>query len=756
MRLTKTTLKELTQKYRAVLVKCAMLNAIACGLLYSGNALAVDTPTGPIVIYSDGTTTHNGESNSFSHAPCIGVSTFDQRPGDDVSKNLDNYVTSIKTDGIASDNAYGIKSSGKDVNASSILDGINIQAYGEAGGIGLLSSEGQASHIKNLGNIVAKSKTPSGGPNPYMAYGIRVSNSGDNKIEFNSSNSFIEAESMSSNVYGVHTYGGGKLTITNLGRIEAKTSSTGDYRYAYGIYGGGESLTVNFSGIGQAITATATDPSKAYSIYAEGGTTNVNLTVGQLSGKIHNEATLNLKFDTGATWKLKAGDVDGNVSNLTLNGGVLDLRDRTTSNVSAITKLTLTNGSTSLLYVDVDLAANTPIMDTLTTTVNESGKLHIAGLNLISEALLDETSVTFTTDDKLKNATQYTGPNSYVFGKYTYAVTYEDGKFVFNKTLTPEPQQDSTEDIINGVVSSAKSTVNSVNGAVNVALRGRLTQLSGSPAPTSSASSKKGQSGGDEDETYGLWAQAIYSHVNRDKTGSSAGFKGHSEGVVLGADAEVAENVIAGFAYAYTNSNMKSNGAKSNIDTHGFYAYGQYKPSDWFINGSIGFGLSKADPKGSDKDIKSKFYSIDALAGYEMNYDFGNLTPAGGLRYVRIEQDSYRENGSKIEAKDADTLTAVVQLGWNNVYQVAGKEITPKASVGFIYDVKSENNKVTVSSAGAKFLTEDGRLKRFGTEVSVGADAKLTNNWNVSLDYTGEFRQHYENHTGTVSVRYDF
>lgn len=368
---------------------------------------------------------------------------------------------------------------------------------------------------------------------------------------------------------------------------------------------------------------------------------------------------------------------------------------------------------------------------------------------MIGNLVAGKTTVDFADTNLLNYITL--DADSYTLGGFVYKVTYDEtnGQLTF-VNMGPIPSQcDIGSNVVKGVFSGIKNTIASANNAVNNSIRDRFNS-------TSNTTSQKGQSGGDEDAKYGLWAQAVYSHVNRDKTGSSAGFKGHSEGVIIGGDAEVAENMIAGFAYAYTNSNMKSKGAKSDVDTHGFYAYGQYKPNEWFINGSIGYGLSKADPKGSNKDIKSKFYSVDTLAGYEMSSDLGNLTPAGGLRYVRIEQDSYHEDGTRVDAKDADTLTAVAQIGWNNVYQVAGKEITPKASVGFIYDVKSENNKVTVSSAGAKFLTEDGRLKRFGTEVSVGADAKLTNNWNVSLDYTGEFRQHYENHTGTVSVRYDF
>ncbi|MCQ2914992.1 MAG: autotransporter outer membrane beta-barrel domain-containing protein [Alphaproteobacteria bacterium] len=763
MKLTKTTLKELTKKYRAVLIKCAMLNAIACVLLYSNNALADD-----IVI------SNTGVSPDIYGGGNVGTDDVRSFKGVYSTKedyNIGSNVNSIKTNEVVKGDVTGIGLKTIDgvitsVLADSILDGIDIQSYGYAYGVDLNGIS--ASKIYKLGNIEVKSKRLSGDPNPHMAVGINVSSAADNRIQFKSADSFILAESETGAAYGIGIYGtstSGKLTVENLGHIEAKTSASD--KIASGIYGEGtlaeRSLTVSFNGTGgEAIKAEAINPSNAYSIYNKGqGTTTVNFKNSKLSGKILNEAILNLNFENGSTWNFKNEDIQGAVTKVTLNGGSLDLRDGNISAVSSIAELNLYESggkkSTSLLYVDVDLAADTPSMDTLSTLISGSGELHIAGLNLISEALFDETSVTFTTDDTLINATQYTGPSSYNLGGFTYTVLYDKttGQFTFLKQELL--QNDIEEEIVKGVFSGVNNALNSTNTAVNTSLRGRFANLGNSSTPSSNNSNvKKGQSGGDEDSKLGLWAQAIYSKVDREKSSASVGFKGHSEGVLIGADTEVTDNVIAGLAYAYTKSNMKSSGSKTNIDTHAFYAYGQYKEDDKFVNGSIGYGFSKADPKDSDKDIKSNFYSLDALAGYNQTTNLGMITPALGLRYIRIEQKSYNDGDTKVKAKDANTLTAVAQIGWSDMYKVSGKEIKPKASLGFIYDLKSDNNKVVISSAGAKTLAEDGRLKRFGTELSFGADAKITNNWNVSLDYTGEFRQHYENHTGTLSVRYDF
>ncbi|MCQ2965472.1 MAG: autotransporter domain-containing protein [Alphaproteobacteria bacterium] len=448
---------------------------------------------------------------------------------------------------------------------------------------------------------------------------------------------------------------------------------------------------------------------------------------------------------------------------LNISGGSLSLISNTINSLE-VTNLTL-NTNVNLSF-DI-YGSSSSELDTINANNIEGNYsfkvVNIEILNALTEDLL-------TTDAISSNSDLFDNVSSSVTtitsGGNMYDVSYDPstGKFTFTKKTIPIPPppgpiplQKDVVGTVQGVVSNINNTINSANNAVKSSIKGRLTQLGKAPNQSSLKKGKKGRSGGDDDiVTYGLWVQGIYSHVNRDKTASSTGFKGHSEGVVIGGDAEFVEDMIVGFAYAYTNSNMKSQGVKSDIDTHGFYTYGQYQPNSWFINGTLGFGLSKAEPKKSDKKIKSKFYSADVMSGYEFKSKAGKITPAGGLRYVRVEQDSYREEDTRIKSKNADTLTAVAQVGWQGVYKVKGQQFKAKASVGVIYDIKSENNKVTVSSAGAKFMSEDGRLKRFGTEVSAGVDTKIAKKWNVSLDYSGEFRQHYENHTGTVSVRYDF
>lgn len=341
---------------------------------------------------------------------------------------------------------------------------------------------------------------------------------------------------------------------------------------------------------------------------------------------------------------------------------------------------------------------------------------------------------------------------------------------------------------IDGYFSGIRNAVNTSNEATKASIRTRLSQLSETSKETAISNKKvsSGKNAGEENVKYGIWVQGLNNYVKRDKTASNSDFRGHSKGLVIGMDAEVADNFVAGLAYSYTKSKMKTKddtnmlsntkralNLKTDIDTHGFFAYGQYKPNELFINGSLGYGFSKAEmnesvSSGSNKDIKSKFYSADVLAGYEINSNIGILLPAFGLRYVRFEQKTYREKNSnsrgeassKIELKDTNTLTAVAQFGWNDTYKVENIKIKPKALLGFIYDLKSDNNKLTVSSKStyldAKMMSEDGRLKRFGTELSAGVDVVITNNWNVSLDYVGELRQHYENHTGTLSLKYDF
>ena len=146
--------------------------------------------------------------------------------------------------------------------------------------------------------------------------------------------------------------------------------------------------------------------------------------------------------DSHAFWILNNGTLkyyddsylaNGGMNAITFNGGNLDLRNGIASNIPLYG---LALKSNSNIFVDVDLANKS--MDKLTANNSSytGGKLNVAGMNLLSDAINDFTSINFTEDNNLKSHIAYTGDSQVAYSPiYKYNVNYNanNGNFEFKR-----------------------------------------------------------------------------------------------------------------------------------------------------------------------------------------------------------------------------------------------------------------------------------------------------------------------------------
>lgn len=124
---------------------------------------------------------------------------------------------------------------------------------------------------------------------------------------------------------------------------------------------------------------------------------------------------------------------NGGMNAITFNGGNLDLRNGVASNIPLYG---LALKSNSNIFVDVDLANKS--MDKLTANNSSytGGKLNVADMNLLSDAINDFTSINFTEDNNLKSNVAYTGDSQVAYSPiYKYNVNYNanNGNFEFKR-----------------------------------------------------------------------------------------------------------------------------------------------------------------------------------------------------------------------------------------------------------------------------------------------------------------------------------
>ena len=200
-------------------------------------------------------------------------------------------------------------------------------------------------------------------------------------------------------------------------------------------------------------------------------------------------------------------------------------------------------------------------------------------------------------------------------------------------------------------------TANQVFGAVS-------TRLTGGSVSTGA----QGMSSGDNIFKRGaMWVQGMFNKSKLDDTSKAKGFDADSSGIAFGAEKFVNDDTKVGIGYAYTNTDIDGFMRSTDVDTHTAILYGEYKPSNWYVNGIATYGWSDYEENksvagvGVKADYDVETFGLQAITGYDMQVKGFGLTPEVGLRYVHIKQDAYKDSADqKVSSIGCDILSGVI------------------------------------------------------------------------------------------------
>lgn len=268
-----------------------------------------------------------------------------------------------------------------------------------------------------------------------------------------------------------------------------------------------------------------------------------------------------------------------------------------------------------------------------------------------------------------------------------------------------------------------------------------------------------GRNGGDVKLTSGgVWAQGLYN-----KSKQNDAFNGYTRGVAFGVDGTVNSKWTLGAGYSYAHSDISATARDTEIDALAVFVYGQYKPSDWYVNAVLNYTSSDYSEVGdaagiavkSDYDVSS--FGAVVMTGYELAAGF---TPSIGLRYVHVATDDYKNSLDVANSfSDLNYLTAVFDTKYSHRFDVSKNwKLLPEFHYGVSFDMVSDAMVATVVIPGAEYgtytLTGD-RLSRLGAEFGLGIGAKYRD-MDLSLNYDIEVREGYSSQTGRMKFRYNF
>ena len=276
----------------------------------------------------------------------------------------------------------------------------------------------------------------------------------------------------------------------------------------------------------------------------------------------------------------------------------------------------------------------------------------------------------------------------------------------------------------------------------------------------------EGMSSGDNVfERAALWVQGLFNKSKLDDTSKVKGFDADSNGVAMGAEKYITDDTKVGLGYAYTTTDIDGFMRNTDVDTHTAFVYGEYKPSNWYVNSIASYAWSDySEDKnvagvGVKADYDAETFGLQAMTGYDMQVKGLGLTPEVGLRYVHISQDGYRDSADqKVSANDSDILTGVIGAKISKSWTLEnGMNLKPEARLAATYDlINDDANSVVTLANGSAYTVEGEALDRFGMEFGVGVTAEVNDNMELSLGYEGKFREDYQDHTGLLNAKYKF
>lgn len=296
----------------------------------------------------------------------------------------------------------------------------------------------------------------------------------------------------------------------------------------------------------------------------------------------------------------------------------------------------------------------------------------------------------------------------------------------------------STAPVVAHVTQSVTSAVNNVAGA-RMALLGR--------------------SAGDAFEGGSVWAQAIYNKSEQDETNATAHVDADTYGITIGADGRVNDRLTVGAGFAYTDTDATAGTHDIDVDSYAVFAYGEYALEKWFVNGtfSIMRGNYTEEKTPAGVKLKAKYdtsvISANATAGYR--FDNG-ITPEFGLSYVFTHQQDYNDGVQEVDAEDTNLVTAMLGAKYETAVDAGSWTLKPNLRLAASYDLVSDDSTSQVRViGGGDYRLVAAHQERAALQTGVGLEA-LYGDWSLSLNYAGEFRKHYDAHTGAVKVKYHF
>ncbi len=273
----------------------------------------------------------------------------------------------------------------------------------------------------------------------------------------------------------------------------------------------------------------------------------------------------------------------------------------------------------------------------------------------------------------------------------------------------------------------------------------------------------------------GVFINGDLNFGNQDNSATKSGYEFANTGVTAGIDYRVTNNATLGVAVGYTanNTNLNNNLGKIQIDSTGVSVYGSVVQNSFYADGVVSYGRNNFnitrkiafDNRTATASPAGNQFSVAANTGYNIKSGNASFGPTVGVRYNRVDIDSYTEKDAgslNMNVKDQKAESVVMSLGAEASYRIKAGDgaVIPYIRATYEHEFANDSREIVTEMAsqpGIPMRVNTNNSDRDYLKLRAGAQIVVSENVSGTLDYqTILGRKDYSDQAVKAEIRYQF
>lgn len=249
----------------------------------------------------------------------------------------------------------------------------------------------------------------------------------------------------------------------------------------------------------------------------------------------------------------------------------------------------------------------------------------------------------------------------------------------------------------------------------------------------------------DATASIGGWFQAYGGFTNYTGDVSVPNFDSRGGGFLAGIERPLGEAFFAGIAAGYSRTDLsEAEGSRGTLDSPRLAIYGGYRQDSVTLGATLGYAYHFVETErpvesGEIASASRGAHELSGAAQASLALDLGSftLTPRAGLKYARLFEESFEEEGAEgfdlaVDSRDSDSLRPFLGISASRAFTTGdGVEIRPTLDFGYSRELLDTAPPSSVHVGGGSFLVEG--LEPARDQLTLGGSLGVRMNDSLTL-----------------------